>query len=170
MTDPAAGLAEPVRRLRTAVAALQDLRPAVEAGEPWPLADAFGAEPEASWGPRELLAHVTEMLPFWLGEIERILQGRPGEPVPFGRVQTDAVRIGLIGRDRTVPLRELYSRLAADGRRVADRLLELGPADAERRGLHPVRGEVSVQELAEQFIAAHLEGHVNQLREILAGG
>ncbi len=32
-------------------------------GGPWPLADDFGTEPEASWGPREVLAHTAEMLP-----------------------------------------------------------------------------------------------------------
>ena len=36
----------------------------------------------------ELLAHVAEMLPYWLGEVERILAGPP-EPVPFGRVGSD---------------------------------------------------------------------------------
>jgi len=35
----------------------------VTAGEPWPLAEDYGTGPEASWGPREVLAHVEEMLP-----------------------------------------------------------------------------------------------------------
>ena len=33
------------------------------------------------------------------------------EPVPFGRIATDAVRIGLVGRDRSLPPRELYDRI-----------------------------------------------------------
>ena len=53
------------------------------------------------------------MLPYWLGEVERILAGWP-RPVPFGRVATDEVRIAIIGRDRTVPLRELFDRVEAD--------------------------------------------------------
>ena len=47
-------------------------RPAVEAGAPWPLAAVYDDSDEARWGPREVLAHVAEMLPYWLGEIERI--------------------------------------------------------------------------------------------------
>jgi hypothetical protein len=84
------------------------------------------------------------MLPFWLGEIERILDGPPGGAVPFGRVASDDVRIGIIGRDRTVPLRELFARLDADAGRVAARIGELTVEDAERLGAHPVRGELTI--------------------------
>jgi hypothetical protein len=155
-------------RLQAAAAALAELRPRVERGEPWPFADVYGAEPEASWGPRELLAHVDEMLPFWLGEIERILEGDPvAGAVPFGRVADDTLRVGVIGRDRTVPLRELFARLASDSARVAARLRELAPRDADRLGSHPRRGPMSVGELADDFIVGHLEGHTVQLREIL---
>jgi len=132
------------------------------------MAEVFGAEPEASWGPLELLAHVAEFLPYWLGEIERILEGPSTAPVPFGRLQTDSVRIGLIGRERSLPLRELLSRIQSDSDRVARRLRELTDFEVERIGVHPTRGELTVKEMLEPFLAGHLEGHVTQLREILA--
>lgn len=133
------------------------------------MAEVFGAEPEASWGPPELLAHVSEFLPYWLGEIERIIEGAAGAaPVPFGRLQTDGVRIGLIGRERALPLRELFSRIQSDTHRVARRLREFTDAEAERVGVHPTRGELRVKDMLEPFLAGHLEGHVTQLREILA--
>ncbi|HEY4633751.1 MAG TPA: hypothetical protein VIH00_07515, partial [Candidatus Limnocylindrales bacterium] len=88
-------------------------------------------------------------------------------PVPFGRVASDVVRIGIIGRDRTVPLRELFARLGADGARVAHRMRELSEADAAREGLHPVRGVTPVAALFDRFVTGHLEEHVIQLREIL---
>jgi hypothetical protein len=156
------------RRLETATDALIALEPRIRAGAPWPMAAVFGAEPEASWGPPELLAHVAEFLPYWLGEIERILDGTPPEPVPFGRVSTDTVRIALIGRERTLPLRELLSRIQSDSDRVAQRLRELTDAEVERVGMHPTRGELRVRDLLEPFLGGHLEGHVTQLREILA--
>ncbi len=154
-------------RIEAAVDAILGLRERVEAAAPWPLAELYGTEAEASWGPPELLAHLDEMLPFWLGEAERILDGQAGTPVPFGRVASDVVRIGIIGRDRTVPLRELFARLAADGARVATRMRELSEADAAREGLHPVRGVTPVLALFERFVTGHLEEHVIQLREIL---
>src|SRR5262245_13480593 len=93
-------------RLRSAGNDLVATRPAVEAGAPWPMAAVFDHSDEARWGPPEVLAHVAEMLPYWLGEVERILAG-PTDPVPFGRVGTDEVRIAIIGRDRSLPVGEL---------------------------------------------------------------
>jgi hypothetical protein len=165
---PMAPLEDQARRLEAAAAALLDLGLRIEAGAPWPLSAVFGAEPEASWGPAELLAHVGEFLPYWLGEIERVLAGPPGAPVPFGRVQTDGVRIGVIGRDRTLPVRELLARIDADSKRVAGRLRELDDAEASRVGRHPARGEMQVRDMLEPFLSGHVEGHVTQLREILA--
>lgn len=154
-----------VDQLRAASAELLRLRPRVEAGEPWPLAERFGTEPEAAWGPRELLAHVAEMLPYWLGELERILAGPP--PAPFGRVADDTVRIGIIGRDRSLPLRELYDRIEADVSRYAARLPQLDASEAARVGTHPTRGATTVQAMLERSVTGHLEEHVRQLRAIL---
>jgi hypothetical protein len=160
-------LDEQAARLEAAAGAILDFQSRVEARAPWPMAELYGTEAEASWGPPELLAHVEEMLPFWLGEAERILDGPAGAPVPFGRVASDAVRIGVIGRDRTVPVRELFARVAADAARAARGLRELTDDESARVGVHPRLGEVSVAGLFERFVTSHLEGHVDQLREIL---
>src|SRR6478735_3417120 len=95
--------------LHAATAGLVATRPAVEAGAPWPLATTIDTSDEARWGPPEVLAHVAEMASYWLGEIERVLAGAP-EPVPFGRVATDPIRIAVLERDRSLPPRELYDR------------------------------------------------------------
>jgi DinB superfamily len=163
MTEPA----DLRSRLRGVADTFLALRPTVLAREPWPLAADFGHGPEAAWGPPEVLAHVTEMLPYWLGEVERILAGWP-TPVPFGRVATDEVRIAIIGRDRTVPLRELFDRIEADVARYERRLAELSIADLARQGLHPVRGSMSVQTVLDVIVVEHLEEHCAQLRELLA--
>jgi hypothetical protein len=157
---------ELIGRIERAAAAVAGERGRVEAGEPWPLSARFGTEPEASWGPRETLAHVTEMLPFWLGEIERIL-AVPGEPVPFGRVASNELRIGVIERDRSLPMRELFGRVEAGAARLTRRLGELTPAEAERTGVHPTLGVLTVREAAERFVAGHLEEHAAQIAAIL---
>ncbi len=158
-------IGELIPRLTAANDRLAALRPAVEAGAPWPLSDNFGTEPEASWGPPETLAHVAEMLPFWLGEIERIVDGRT-EPVPFGRVASDPVRLLVLERDRSLPPRALFDRIAADADRVGKRLATLTPAGAARRGLHPRLGEMTVEALAERFIVSHLQEHAQQLAAV----
>jgi hypothetical protein len=170
------------RRLEAAHADLVAMRPQIEAGEPWPLSDNFGTEPEASWGPRETLAHLEEMLPYWQGEIERVLEGdtsasdagRQGNgsgagQAAFGRVAADELRVGIIERDRTLPLRELFDRIDTATARVARRLDGLAQAEFDRRGVHPRLGPMTVADIIDRFIVGHLEEHVDQLRDILGG-
>jgi hypothetical protein len=156
-------------RLTTAHSALTALRPEVAGGEPWALSDNFGTEPEASWGPRETLAHVQEMLPFWIGEIERVVDGgTAGGEAPFGRVATDGIRLAIIERDRTLPLRELNARIDTAVARIATRLGELEDAELEARGEHPRLGPMTVAQILDRFVCGHLEEHAAQLREVLA--
>ena len=164
MTNPA----DLAARLDAAIGSLIGLRPRVVDAAPWQLAELYGTEDEARWAPPEVLAHLEEMLPFWLGEIERILEGPGSAPVPFGRVATDTVRIGIIGRDRTLPLRELFARVAANGARLSARLREFDAADLAREGLHPRMGVMTVVDILDRFAISHVEDHVRQLEEILA--
>jgi len=165
-----AALTDLAERLEGATAALVDLGPAIERGEPWPLTDVYGPGPESSWGPREVLAHVGEMLPFWMGEIELIIDaGRGGgEPPPFGRLEDDPLRVQIIGRDRTFPARELLGRIEVEAGRVGRRFSGLGDDEAASVGRHVTRGDLTVRDIAERLMVSHLEGHVTQLREILS--
>lgn len=158
-------------RLESATEAMVELGPQLAAGEPWPLADVVGPGPESSWGPREVLAHVAEMLPFWMGEIELILDagnGNASEPLAFGRLEADELRVGIISRDRRFPARELLGRAEVEARRVARRFRALNEADTASVGRHPTRGDLTVADIAERLIVSHVEGHVTQLRETLA--
>ena len=69
-----------VERMRTARDNLVRMRNRIDLSAPPP--DDLPRRRE--WVAREVLAHTVEMLPYWLGEIERIIAG-PIEPVPFGR-------------------------------------------------------------------------------------
>lgn len=145
------------------------LRAAVVEREPWPLSQAYGAEPESDWGPKEVLAHVAEMVPYWLGQIEAI-QDAPEEGVPFGRVATDPERIDRIGRDRALPAGELFDRI---DRGLADALAlqnRFDSAAKARRGTHSRLGQMTTDAIVQRFIVGHLEEHVRQLEEILARG
>jgi hypothetical protein len=155
-------------RLAAIRSALSELGPRVAAGEPWALAEAYGTEPEALWGPREVLAHIEEMLPFWLGELERIIDGPPPGPTAFGRIADDPVRVGLIGRDRTLPIRVLFERIDTSLRDWEERVASLTTSERALVGLHPRLGEVAIEAFLERFILGHLDGHVIQLEETLA--
>ena len=165
MTDAAlGGLA---RRIAAARDNLAELRPATAAGEPWPLADGVGPDAESSWGPREVLAHMAEFLPFWLGEFERILAAPADAPAQIGRVPADALRTGLIERDRTLPLNALNDRVDAGSELWLRRLASLDADSLARMGQHATRGPISAGDVADSFVAGHLEEHVVQLRELV---
>jgi hypothetical protein len=154
-------------RLRKAGTDLLALRGALVAGEPWPLSAAYGTEPEADWGPREVLAHINEMLGYWPRELSQVLAGDPATAVPFGRIATDAGRIRRIEIDRERPAPELLDEVDASLASAITFVEGVTPADLERRGAHPSRGDITVGHGIATFLADHLEGHVVQLREIL---
>jgi DinB superfamily len=157
-------------RLAAAAAGLEALRGDVAAGEPWPLSDDYGTAPESSWGPKEVLAHVAEMLPFWAAQVEAVLATPAGgPPPPFGRVSTDPERLRRIGDERRLPADELFDRIGRSAADVGARAATLTEAEASRIGVHPRLGEMTVAAMVERFSVGHLEEHVVQLREILAG-
>jgi hypothetical protein len=159
---------ELIDRLAAGAAGMEALRPAVVAGEPWRLSDDYGASPESSWGPKEVLAHVAEMLPFWLGEVEAIVASPPAEGAPpFGRVSTDPERIRRIGDDRRLAADELFDRIGGAAREVGARMASLTPAAQDRSGVHVRLGEMSVPAIFERFTVSHLEEHVRQLGEVV---
>jgi hypothetical protein len=121
---------------------------------------------QREWVAREILAHVDEMLPYWLGEIERVLAGQK-EPVPFGRPATDLLRILTVDRDRTLPAPELYVRLDNALERVVRRLLELDERQVARRGLSKERGELTVRQMVDVMLAGHMEEHCRQMAAVL---
>jgi DinB superfamily len=159
------------RRLDAGRLAMADLRGAVVSREPWPLSAAYGAEPESDWGPKEVLAHVAEMAPYWLSQIDAIIASpaAPARPTPFGRVATDPGRIERIGNDRNLPASELFERIDRSLTDVMTRLRGLTPDDNARLGVHMRLGEMAIPAIFERFIVSHVEDHVRQLEELLVG-
>ncbi|MEO7204749.1 MAG: hypothetical protein ABIZ52_07020 [Candidatus Limnocylindrales bacterium] len=163
-------------RLHAAVTAMTELGPGIAAWEPWPLTASYGPGPESEWGPREVLAHAAEMIPYWLGEIELIVDAgvdatsvAGGAEAPgFGRLEADEIRVQIIGRDRAFPGRELLGRIDVEGRRAASRFRALTDAEAGYLGRHVTRGDLSIADIAERLLVGHLEGHVTQLRDLVA--
>lgn len=164
---------DPLQRLRAAAERFASTRPAVVERSPWPLAERFDDVPEAAWGPPEVLSHVAEMIPFWQGEMERILAGwaaGSGDPVPFGRIASDAVRLAVLERDRSLPPPELYDRIAWEVDRFERRLSTLTADDRSRVGLHAKLGPMTIEAIPERFVIGHLADHAVQLETILGLG
>ena len=123
-------------------------------------------EPDAPSGERwdrgQVLAHVAEMLPYWIAQIELVLAAG-GNRAPFGRVKSDPERIAAIEEDRGLDTEELLDRMDEGVAEAALSMRRLTPADLACTGRHSTRGVMTVAEILEEFVVAHLEEHADQL-------
>lgn len=116
------------------------------------------------WEGAQVLSHCAEMIPYWVGEIEKLVAAR-GD-APFGRVKSDPARIERIAAGRHDDPDRL---LAAVDRGVdsVDRLLgRLSDAQLELVGHHSTLGSMRVAEIVEEFLVDHLEQHADQLESL----
>lgn len=124
---------------------------------------------EERWEAGQVWAHVAEFPGYWLEQVERVVEISPREPVTFGRVRTDAGRVGAIERHRHEEPAALLERARASLARATETARSLSPEAWHLRGTHPTRGEMTVHEIVERFIVDHLEEHADQLDGLRRG-
>jgi len=119
---------------------------------------------EGGWRPRDVVGHlISAELDDWPPRIRHILED--GASAPFDPFD----RFAHVERDRDAPLDALVERFAALRREHLDWLAGVvTDADLDRRGLHPVLGEVTLGELLATW-AVHDLDHVSQAFAALAG-
>ena len=118
---------------------------------------------EERWEAGQIWAHLAEFPAYWLGQAQRVIAQPTHSPVPFGRVKTDVGRLGAIERDRHTDPGALLERVRSSLAEVTDAVRSWDDDTWRLRGIHPVRGEMSVEQIIETFIANHLEEHADQL-------
>ena len=112
------------------------------------------------WDRGQVLAHVAEMLPYWARQAELVASGAQ---VAFGRVKSDQERIAVIERDRREDPARLLARVD-EGVAVVLALLErLDDQALAAVGHHQTLGDMTVAEIVDRFLVAHLEEHADQL-------
>lgn len=117
------------------------------------------------WDAGQVWAHLAEILPYWMGELDRVASGYRGEAVPFGRVKSDPDRIAAIerGRDEAPPLMERVRHAAGDLRIQLGRLGERGWRAV---GVHQTLGRMDASAIVGEFLVGHLEQHADQLEAL----
>jgi DinB family protein len=121
------------------------------------------------WEAGQVWAHLAEFPGYWLAQVQRVVSLPTNEPVPFGRVKTDVGRIEAIERDRNTDPAALLERVRASLAEVTNAARELPPEAWTRRGAHPTRGQMTVDQIVERFIVEHLEEHAEQLDRLAEG-
>jgi hypothetical protein len=128
------------------------------------------ADPEAGerWTGEQVLAHIDELLGYWSDEARRVLQG-PDGAVEFGRGKKDPGRLRAVelgrARDGEPLLAELLQNLAGTRAWIGGLVEE----DLVVVGVHFRRGRMTVGEIVETYVVAHVEEHLEQLRGAEAG-
>jgi hypothetical protein len=112
------------------------------------------------WDRGQVLAHVAEMLPYWVEQAELVAAG--GQAT-FGRVRTDAGRVGAIERDRRQDPAGLLDRIDEGVGEVLALLDRLDDAALARTARHQTLGELTVAAIVDRFLVDHLEEHADQL-------
>ena len=115
------------------------------------------------WEAGQVWAHLAEFPAYWLAQAQRVIAQPTHSPVPFGRVKTDAGRIEAIERDRHTDPQALLDRVRSSLVEVNDAVRSWDDETWRLRGMHPTRGEMTVEQIIEKFIANHLEEHADQL-------
>ena len=127
--------------------------------------EALYREPtDGEWSVMQNLAHVAEMLPYWAHQAEAI-DHAPGQP--FGRTHDDPVRIGEIDAHSNDVLELTLSRIQGAANECVSILRAL-PAEAwPKAGIHPSRGQMTVEQMIDTFVVGHVEAHLRQVHDAL---
>lgn len=125
-------------------------------------------EPDPSTGQRwdagQVLAHVAEILPYWVVQMRGLVAVGSGRP--FGRTATDGARAAAIERYRNEPVESLLARIGDGIDDVLAFLKAAGEKDLAVQGLHSTIGEMSVRQILERLIVDHFEEHVEQIKSL----
>lgn len=118
------------------------------------------------WEAAQVWAHMAEFVGYWQSQLELVVDGYRGQPVPFGRTKEDPDRLAGIETGRAVPIAELMAQVHS-GIETTRRYLPTLTAEQWRSvGLHGRRGEMKLPQIVEKFMIDHLEEHADQLDDL----
>jgi DinB superfamily len=119
---------------------------------------------ENEWSIMQNLAHIVEIMPFWAGEIEKLVAA-PGQN--FGRTLQHEGRLLGISEHERDSLKQIKAALPASYARLEDVLGSLKDSDLELTGQHVKYGEKSLEWFIEEFVTGHLRSHLEQIKVCL---
>jgi hypothetical protein len=119
---------------------------------------------ENEWTIMQNLGHIVEFMPYWAGEIEKLV-AEPGRN--FGRTPEDAGRLRGISEHEMDSLNRIKVALPVSYARLDEVLGRLSDSDLELTGKHVRYGEKPLDLLIEDVVTNHLSGHVEQIKRCL---
>ena len=149
------------RRLETAGQAL------LQRVEPLADEDLRRKPADGEWSVMQVLAHVAEMLPYWSRQAREIV-ARERDNEPFGRTQDDPGRIAAVEQHASDGLDIMLARLRSGLAEAVGTIRGLPPNAWARTGQHARRGEMTVDQIVQEFLVSHLDEHSQQIEATLS--
>ncbi len=118
------------------------------------------------WSVMMIIAHVAELLPYWAGQACDVAS-RTKNDAPFGRTHDDPDRIAAVETRAGLTLEQIVPRVREALSTAAAALLTIPAEGWTRTGRHTRRGEMTVQQIVDQFLIEHLEEHMHQAEATL---
>jgi uncharacterized damage-inducible protein DinB len=150
-----------VSRIETAVQQLTDTAQALPS-------NVLYAEPEPNeWPVMSILAHVVELMPYWARQALEV-SGRSENGQPFGRTHDDPDRIGAVQQHGRDSLDSMLPRVQTACSQAVDLLRQIPEDRWTRTARHANRGDMTVEQIVDQFLVNHVEEHLSQARAAIS--
>ncbi|MDF2682219.1 MAG: hypothetical protein K0R47_3409 [Brevibacillus sp.] len=121
---------------------------------------------EDAWSVQEVLSHVEEAIPYWLEEIQNVVNGSSTE---WGRTMQDSKRLAAVTRAKDLSTSVLLEKVAQI-KGSAQQLLQSITADdlqIEAPSKNPKFGTKPLTFIMDHFVVEHMETHNKQIQRIL---
>jgi uncharacterized damage-inducible protein DinB len=122
---------------------------------------------EGVWTVMDNLCHIREFVPFWTGEVLRIVQ-RPGER--WGRDHTDTARLAAVTNTSAHRLADVVADIREAVRHSTETLRTLSDEQlaAEAASRNPRWGVKPASFVVEDLLVQHVAKHLGQIRRNVA--
>lgn len=121
---------------------------------------------DEAWSVQEIVAHVEEVIPYWLNEIERVRQ-TPG--AEWGRGLQDEARLAAVAKAGERSISDMLVRIEGMKSLVAERLGALTDEELKREApsRNPRFGTKPAQFIVDHLLVEHVAKHLGQIQRNL---
>ncbi|MFJ7745709.1 DinB family protein [Peribacillus sp. NPDC097295] len=123
---------------------------------------------EEEWSILQILSHLTEAIPYWLSEIETVVDA-PGSK--WGRGLQDPARLAAVTDTEKLSVEDILKQTEELKQKVEDGLGKLDEETLSKKSPHrnfDKFGNKSVSYIVDHFIDEHIAGHYNQIKRNLS--
>ena len=118
------------------------------------------------WSVTEITAHTAEVFSYWAAQFEHLLR-QPG--TKFGRTADDAGRAHFVESHKHSPMADLLRRVRIGEADAIASMRAFGDDGwTTLTGIHPARGEMTVDAAAKMVLLDHAKEHLQQIDDTLA--